>query len=157
VIALAVLLVAAMACPVTKPNGIQAPNAEYDAGPSSHGNEKLSAGPFGIPPAGTITFRPGGPGFITRGGSLGMKFGWLTAVSGPFTVTGRRLDAPAPAMWADNATGQVVAPGFHATALVFPTPGCWEVTGRVGDASLTFAVSVEKVGDGPAWRRDELP
>ena len=86
-----------------------------------------------------------------------MKFGWQTSVSGPFRITGRRLDGDAPPMWGDGATGQVVPPGFHATALVFPTVGCWEVTGRVGDASLTFVVEVQKIGDGPAWRRNELP
>src|SRR5689334_11910431 len=113
-------------CPVTTPNGVMARGAEYDAGPMSHGSAELSAGPFGLPQGGTIVFRPGGPGFVTRGSSLGMKFGWQTAVAGPFKVEGRRLDQPAPSMWADNATGQVVAPGFHATALIFPTPGCWE-------------------------------
>jgi hypothetical protein len=38
---------------------------------------------------------------------------------------------------------------FQATRLVFPTPGCWEVTGRVGEASLTFVVVVVKIGEGP--------
>jgi len=28
------------------------------------------------------------------------------------------------------------------TELIFPTEGCWEVTGRVGDASLTFVTLV---------------
>jgi hypothetical protein len=60
-------------------------------------------------------------------------------------------------MGALNAAGQLVSPGFHATALIFPTAGCWEVTGRVGDASLTFVVEVEKIGNGPAWHRDDVP
>jgi hypothetical protein len=29
--------------------------------------------------------------------------------------------------------------------LDFPTPGCWEVTGRVGDARPTFVVLVAPV------------
>ena len=149
-------LVAVTACVVTTPNGVIARGAEYDAS-VSHGNEQLSAGPFGIPENGIFVFQAGGPGFVTRSGSLGHKFGWQTAVGGRFLVEGRRLDGPAPRMWAENATGQPDSPGFHATALVFSTPGCWEVTGRVGDASLTFVVKVEKVGDGPAWHRDELP
>ena len=150
-------LIAATACAVTTPNGVTARGAEYDAGPGSHGNEQLSAGPFGIPGNGTFVFQPGGPGFVTRGGALGHKFGWQMAVGGRFTVEGRRLDGPGAPLRADNATGQLVAPGFHATALIFPTPGCWEVTARVGDASLTFVVSAVKVGDGPSWHRDELP
>jgi hypothetical protein len=151
-------LIAATTCAVTTPNGVMARGGTEPCSLGcSLGNELLSAGPFGIPPAGTFISKPGGPGFVTRGGSLGHKFGWQTSVSGTFVVEGRRLDGPAPPMWADNATGQLIAPGFHATALIFPTPGCWEVTGRVGDASLTFVVNVEKVGDGPSWHRDELP
>jgi hypothetical protein len=32
--------------------------------------------------------------------------------------------------------------GFQATALIFPTEGCWEVTGEVGDTRLTFLTPV---------------
>jgi hypothetical protein len=32
--------------------------------------------------------------------------------------------------------------GFQATGIIFPTEGCWEVTGRVGEASLTFVTLV---------------
>jgi hypothetical protein len=159
-IGFALALLVATSCPVTKPNGVTARVIEYDAVPSptSHGNAELSVGPFGLRRGGgPIVFKPGGAGFVTRGGSLGMKFGWLIAVSGPFKVGGRRLDAPAPPLWAESATGQPVTRGFHPTALIFPTPGCWEVTGRVGDVSLTFVVNVEKIGEGPSWHRDELP
>jgi hypothetical protein len=34
--------------------------------------------------------------------------------------------------------------------LVFPTPGCWEVTGRVGTTRLTFVTQVMKIGKGPS-------
>jgi len=37
--------------------------------------------------------------------------------------------------------------GFQATALIFPTEGCWEVTGKVGEASRTFVTRVVKVGE----------
>ena len=33
-----------------------------------------------------------------------------------------------------------------------PTPGCWEITGGVGEARLSFIVFVEKIGAGPDWR-----
>lgn len=46
--------------------------------------------------------------------------------------------------------------GFQATYLVFPTPGCWEITGGVGDARLTFVVLVKKIGAGPDWRFEGL-
>jgi len=98
-------------------------------------------------------FKPGGAGFITPDGSLGMKFGWTRGVGGKLRIEGRRLDAPASALRSDipNGYGEI---GFQATSLVFSTPGCWAVTGRVGDASLTFVTKVVKIGDGPSWRRD---
>jgi len=40
--------------------------------------------------------------------------------------------------------------------LIFPTPGCWEVTAQIGDRAdsrITFVTRVEKIGDGPQWRR----
>jgi hypothetical protein len=51
--------------------------------------------------------------------------------------------------------GAVVAEGFEAqdiqpTFLIFPTTGCWEVTGRIGEHRVTFVLSVVKIGDGPA-------
>jgi hypothetical protein len=36
--------------------------------------------------------------------------------------------------------------GFQATALIFPTEECWEVTVKVGEAALTFVTRVVKVG-----------
>ena len=34
---------------------------------------------------------------------------------------------------------------FQPSTLIFPTEGCWEVTSRVGDASLTFVTRVVKI------------
>ena len=138
-------------CQVTTPNGIAAgPEA---SGRSGYGNRQLSVGPFGLWPEGTVVFKTGGAGFLTRDGSLGMKFGWQRAVRGPLSITGRRLDASAPALRSEVSDGRG-DPGFVATYLIFPTPGCWEVTGRVAEASLAFVTKVVKIGDGPAWRRD---
>jgi len=138
-------------CEVTTPNGIVAGAEERE--PGSYGNRQVSVGPFGLWPDGTVVFRPGGAGFVTRDGSLGMKFGWQRGVRGQLRIEGRRLDAPASPLRAEvpNGYGDI---GFQATSLVFSTPGCWEVIGRVGDASLTFVTMVVKIGDGPAWRRD---
>jgi hypothetical protein len=138
-------------CAVTKPNGIVAGEEESD--PKSYGNREVSVGPFGLWPDGTVIFKPGGPGFVTRDGSLGMKFGWRRGVSGQLRITGRRLDAEAPPLRAEVPEGYEDR-GFQATYIIFPTPGCWEVTGRVGDSGVTFVTKVVKVGDGPTWRRD---
>jgi hypothetical protein len=139
------------ACDVTKPNGVVAGSEQAD--PNSYGNQQLSLGPFGLWPDGAVVFKPGGPGFITRDGSLGMKFGWQRGIRGQLMIEGRRLDATAPPLRSVVPRGGREI-GFQATHLVFSTPGCWEVTGRVGDASLKFVTRVVKIGDGPAWRHD---
>jgi hypothetical protein len=138
-------------CEVTKPNGSAA--GEEGFSPGSYGNREVSVGPFGLWPDGTIIFKPGGPGFITQDGSLGMKFGWLRGVSGKLKITGRRLDAEAAPLRSEVPDGYGDR-GFQASYIIFPTPGCWEVTGRVGDSSVTFVTKVVKIGDGPTWRRD---
>jgi hypothetical protein len=33
---------------------------------------------------------------------------------------------------------------FQAAALIFPTVGCWQMTGKVGESSLTFVTLVVK-------------
>lgn len=139
------------ACEVTTPNGIAA--GPEDPGPGGYGNSQLSVGPAGLWPDGTVVFKPGGAGFLTPDSALGMKFGWQRSVPGLLKITGRRLDAPAPPLRAEVSVDGA-EPGFVPTYLIFSTPGCWEVTGKAGDASLTFVTKVVKIGDGPAWRRD---
>lgn len=135
-------------CEVTAPNGTSASSAE--PAPSSHGSRLLSLGPFGLWPNGTVVFKPGGAGFVTRDGSLGMKFGWTRGVRGRLQIEGHRLDGPASPLRAHIPDGYGDF-GFQATSLIFATPGCWEVTGRVGEASVTFVTMVLKIGDGPRW------
>jgi hypothetical protein len=103
-------------------------------------------------PEGEVVFKPGGPGFVTSDGALGMKFGWYRGVRGRLTIEGRRLDGDATPLRSEvnNGYGDT---GFQATYVIFPTPGCWEVTGRVADASVTFITRVVKIGEGPSWHR----
>ena len=109
-------------CPVTQTDG------------GIFGNDFLQAG---VPPDGKFVFKPGGAGFVDRDGALGIKFGWNRLVPGRLQVGGRRLDGDE---------------GFQPTYQVFPTPGCWEITGGVGEARLSFIVFVERIGAGPDWR-----
>jgi hypothetical protein len=141
-------------CKVTEPNGIAAGVAEIV--PSSYGNSEVSVGPFGLCPDGIVVFKPGGPGFVTRGGALGMKWGWMRGVSGELRITGRRLDGEAPPLRSEVPSGYGER-GFQVSYLIFPTPGCWEVTGSVGQSSVTFVTKVVKIGKGPSWRRRDLP
>jgi hypothetical protein len=77
-------------------------------------------------------------------GSFVIKFGWWRGVKGNLVITGRRLDGVAQPAYGDvppNYGDQ----GFQATGIIFPTTGCWEITGRVGDADLAFVTEVVSV------------
>jgi len=99
------------------------------------------------PEGGKVAFRPGGPGFVLPDGSLSMKFGWWRGTPGKLTIEGKRLDAPALPLraWIPEGYGDI---GFQATMLIFPTVGCWEVTGEVGNSkSLTFVTQVIRIAE----------
>ncbi|HEX4744150.1 MAG TPA: hypothetical protein VFW12_05705 [Candidatus Limnocylindria bacterium] len=100
----------------------------------------------GLFPNGIVVFRKGGPGEIRADSSLAMKFPWDRGhASGRLVITGRRLDAAAPPLRADvpESYGDAYsAEGFQPTRLIFPTVGCWEVTGTVGRSQLTFVTQV---------------
>jgi hypothetical protein len=126
----------ARTCPTTRVTGIRVSN---EAGTLS-----TSVGDNG-----TVTFKPGGPGCVDPDGALGMKWPWWRGVRGELVIEGRRLDGQAPPLRAAIPRGYGPA-GFQSTGLLFPTAGCWEVTGRVADEHLTFVVFVEKIGAGPS-------
>jgi hypothetical protein len=132
-------------CPVTTPNENRGPGATYrDQSRNWHGTDAIATGLW---PDGTIVFRPGGPGFVLADGSLSMKFLWFK-IRRPMTIEGRRLDAWAPPLRA-NVDHHFDAEDFQPSALIFPTPGCWEVTSRVGESVLTFVTRVVKIAEGP--------
>jgi hypothetical protein len=130
-------------CPVTLPNGKSpsapgAPGSEFNLG-----NEDGTL--FTIPwPEGVVIFARDGPGFILPDGSLEMKWPWWRGMPGKLSIGGQRLDAPAPPLRAEITEGYGDS-GFQPTALIFPTQGCWEVTGIVGNAQLTFVTLVVQV------------
>ena len=125
-------------CTPTAPNGSTPPGEE----PSDtfFGNGELWTTLW---EEGTVIFEPGGAGEIRPDGTLVMKWPFFRgeAARGQLTVTGRRLDGPAATMTAEIPEGYGDV-GFQATGLVFPGEGCWEVTARSGDASLTFVTRV---------------
>lgn len=60
------------------------------------------------------------------------------------SVSGRRLDAPAPPLQVSEPTN-AMSEEIHSAMLVgvtLPTTGCWEISGRYGDAQLSFVVWV---------------
>lgn len=98
----------------------------------NHGNGKLWTT---LPADGKLLIAP------EKDGSLGWKFPWWRAVRGRLTITGRRLDAHADPLRA-SIPGGYGETGFQASSVIFPNEGCWEITGRVDDADLTFVVEV---------------
>jgi hypothetical protein len=139
----------AAACEVTMPNWI---GIGGDPVPGVHGNGRLQVGLWldGITFIGADSR---GSAFVTSDGELGTYFKWRRDVEGPLSLSGRRLDGPAPPMRSFIPDPDKMD-GFVHTSAMFPTAGCWELTGRVGEASLTFVTQVVQVGDELPPRRD---
>lgn len=125
-------------CPVTTPNGKRPPKTP--AGPGWHGNGLLWAG---LPRDGAMVIPPER---VEADGSLFNKLGWSTTPAGSApSISGQRLDGPAAPL-------RVIATYFGsssnsprpswATPVLFSTPGCWRITARVRDLTLTYVVSV---------------
>jgi hypothetical protein len=60
------------------------------------------------------------------------------------TITGKRLDAPAPPLASDRASNGWQDPeqSFMVTGINLPTLGCWRITARYRNQPLTFVVRV---------------
>ena len=61
------------------------------------------------------------------------------------TVTGKRLDTPAPPLEVSRPTTAIM--GHRSAMLVglgFPTVGCWQITGRYEDDELSFVIWVAR-------------
>jgi hypothetical protein len=125
-------------CPVTLPNGSRP--ARQPQSVSWYGNGRLWAG---LSADGTYSVPREQ---VAADGSIGNKLLWVTtpAWAKP-TVTGERIDADAPALRALRVNTGSFQGDFdpsHMTPVSFPTPGCWRLTARLGDVSLTYVVRV---------------
>ena len=76
-----------------------------------------------------------------RAGEDGNKVGWFRPAGIDLEITGRRLDAQAPALEARVPCCYLTR--FQSTGLYFPAEGCWEITARAGESRLTFMAPVE--------------
>jgi len=117
-------------CPITHPNGSKPPGPMFGAEP--HGNGSIWVGLWN---ANVVVWD------AERDGSVSAKFGWWRGVAGRLRIDGHRLDAQASPLTAHVPDGYGES-GFQSTGITFPTEGCWRVTGRVGEASLTFVTLV---------------
>ena len=122
-------------CEATAPNQIAPPTGETE---SVHlGNGSLGTDLW---PDGAVVAQPE---WISPDGAVEVKWPWWRAdgVVGVVEITGKRLDAAGPPLTGvqNPSSGHT---GFTPSAITFPSAGCWEVTGRVGDARLTFVTRV---------------
>jgi hypothetical protein len=137
-------------CPVTQPpNPPFVPPSPYPSTPPPLYRGQFWYGTEGLwtmPPA-DGTWR----GLAGEDGSYGQKtfwwrqgYSWKADPEPELKVTGRRLDAQAPALEASAATNgfRDDIGSFMLVGVDFPTPGCWEITGQVAEAKLSFVVSV---------------
>ncbi len=107
--------------------------------PGTYGNGLLSTT---VPPGGVLSTRRDEDGLF-------QKLGWLPHQGFPdsLAVRGERLDATSPPMrvlgvnWGYASSGPA-AKGSWASAVKFPSEGCWRITGRVRDITLSYVVKV---------------
>lgn len=135
---LSVLAGAALACPVTAPNGATPPGERPS--PAHHGADGLWTV---LPPGGVLLLEP------DADGSLATKSPWWRGVTGPLELTGRRLEPPVTddpsAVFEASVPDGYGDSGFQATGWRFGGEGCWEVVGRVGASELRVIVLVRRL------------
>jgi hypothetical protein len=90
------------------------------------------------------------PDYVKPDGTIDMKFPWWRApgvgAAGDLQITGHEINTGA-AIAASIPSGY--GQRFQATGILFPTEGCYEITGKSGDALLTFVTKVTKVAAAP--------
>lgn len=125
-------------CSASRPNGGHPPGQPPDRW--YHGTHGLWAAMWWTGGTVVVPLRD-----VQPNGRLYVKVGWWRArgSQGRLRITGHRLDRPAVALGADISDGYGSS-GFQATALLFPTGGCWQVTGRAGRGQLTMVMRVLK-------------
>jgi hypothetical protein len=132
-------------CPVTIGRKSPISPTDFFGSTSAHWNGNLLY-VGGLWPNGTIVFRPRGAGFVYPDGSVGMKIAWYRGkgVYGELAITGKRLDAVGPPLRTEISRASSDT-GFQPSEVIFPTEGCWQVTGTVAAASVSFVTRVVKL------------
>lgn len=103
-----------------------------------HGSSRLWTA---LPPAGILYVKRNVP----DDGLYGTKLGWVPDRDRNLvlTVSGHRLDAPGRMVvravnWGYSSDGK----GSWASAVAFPSGGCWRITAAAGDTKLSYVVRV---------------
>lgn len=125
-------------CPVTRPNGNSPPGERPS--PDFFGNGRLW----------TVTYYPrlvATARNVEPDGSIAEKVPWWAdGVEGGLEISGRRLDGHASPLRSRINSGApqtgFSGDAFWSSAIIFPTEGCWEISGKVDDITLTFVTLV---------------
>jgi hypothetical protein len=125
------------ACPVTAWSSTRPPDAAAASFTSTwYGNDSLWAG---------LDRSYAGKWYAS---SSGVKVLWYRSARGKLTVDGSRIDGSALALKADIPEGYGDT-GIQASGLVFPSEGCWKVTGKLNGQEITFVVDVLPADQNP--------
>ena len=133
---------ATQTCPVTLPNANRPPGQPRNV--SWYGNGLLWAG---VSAEGVYAVSADD---VEADGSIFNKLLWVTTPpwSRP-TISGERIDATAPPLHVRavnrGSFSSAAQPSFM-SAVDFPTAGCWRLTARVEDVSLSYVVEVKVSG-----------
>ena len=138
------LAFAADTCPVSKPpDPAFVPPASY---PEPHGNSFY----IGTPKLWVLVYPGPWRGLPHWPEGYRQKIVWWSegydAKADPLpaiAISGRRLDGTAPPLVVTGANGSWTTVDFIMSGVNFPTPGCWEITGKFKGAEVKFVVSVE--------------
>ncbi len=123
-------------CPVTQPNGSLPPGTQSSPNtddPNLYGNGELWTV---LQPGGKVLLSPENQ---LTDGSFEITWPWYLSAEGQLTIEGKRLFGEAVPLQYELAEP---FNNFQGSTLIFPTTGCWEITGRAGSASLTFVTEV---------------
>jgi hypothetical protein len=135
-------------CPITQPPAQTfVPPPPYPSQHSSQefwfGSEKLWVQ---LPTNGTWShlphYRPSDMAFRQKIQWWRKGYDWHTDNPSKLTVTGERLDSPAPLLASQSNASGVTGPAFIISGLDIPTLGCWRVTGDYAGDKLTFVIWV---------------
>lgn len=123
-------------CPVTRPDPDAAAPPIVGNGPPGtlYGNSALWVG---LPPDGEALL------LRQPDGSFRRKFMWWRLKVGQLTIQAVRLDVATAAVRGETADGYGDS-GFQPSGIAFTEEGCWQVTGRLGDDTLTFVILVRE-------------
>jgi hypothetical protein len=128
-------------CPITAPGGKQPPEIANLGKMDGRGNDALWV---------SLVMWSEQPGIVEvprdhlqlDGRAIELKWAWYRYAPGQLIITGQRLDASAPPLEADVPDGYGNT-GFQVSGITFPTDGCWQITGHLGDqGSITIVVNV---------------